>query len=498
MGKKYDELMTYVEKMQALGMAEGLFDWDLETAAPPQAAALTAGVMGSLSSQYFEILTSPQVGGLIGQAAEEELDETQRAIVRELAKERDRLCRIPAQEYREYAELIAGAAQVWARAKRDNDFASFAPTLAHIVEMSKKIAAYNKKEGQSTYDAMLWQYEEGFGQAVLDPFFALLREHIVPLLQRVMTEGKPVSIAPLRQSFAVDKQREFNRFLAEYVGFDFDRGVLAESEHPFTIGLHNHDVRITTHYYENLLESAMFSTIHESGHAVYEMNVDDALTLTPVAGGASCGMHESQSRLMENMIGRSPAFWEPLYPRLRELFAGELAGVSGEDFVRMINRVSPSLIRTEADELTYCLHVMIRYEIEKEMIDGSLDVRELPRVWNDKYEEYLGVRPVSDAEGVLQDIHWAQGSIGYFPSYALGNAFAAQIYRAMDRQIDIDGSLRRSDLAPVRAWLKEKIHRFGRVKPTAELLRDATGEDFNPQYYIDYLTEKFTGLYDLK
>ncbi len=498
MSRKYDELMTYVEKMQALGMAESLFSWDMETGAPREAAPLTAKVMGSLSSQYFDILTSPQVGELICQAKEEELNEAQAAIVRELAKTRDRLCRIPAEEYREYAELIAGAAQVWARAKRENDFASFAPVLTRIIEMSKRIADYSRKEGQSRYDAMLWQYEEGFGQDVLDPFFALLRENIVPLLKRVMQEGEPISAAPLHRSFDVEKQRKFNRFLAEYIGFDFGRGVLAESEHPFTIGLHNHDVRITTHYYENMLESAMFSTIHESGHAVYEMNVDDAVTLTPAGGGASCGMHESQSRLMENMIGRSPAFWEPLYPRLQELFGEELAGVSQEDFVRMINRAEPSLIRTEADELTYCLHVMIRYEIEKKLIDGNLGVSELPQVWNDKYEAYLGVRPANDAEGVLQDIHWAQGSIGYFPSYALGNAFAAQIYHAMGREVDIDGCLRQGDLGPVRGWLKEKIHRFGRVKPAKELLREATGEDFNPSYYIDYLTGKFRSLYRLK
>ncbi len=498
MDRKYDELMTYVEKMQALGMAQGLFGWDLETEAPREAAALTARMMGSLSSQYFDILTSPQVGELLCQAAEEELDEAQKAILRELAKERDRLCRIPAEEYREYAELTAGATQIWARAKENNDFASFAPVLTRIAEMSARIAGYSKKEGQSAYDAMLWQYEEGFGRDVLDPFFALLREHIVPLLRAVMESGRAVDAGPLHRSFDIDKQRQFNRYLAEYVGFDFGRGVMGESEHPFTIGLHNRDVRITTHYYENLLESAMFSTIHEAGHAVYEMNVDDALTLTPVAGGASCGMHESQSRLMENMIGRSPAFWEPLYPKLQELFADELAGVSAGEFVRMINRVSPSLIRTEADELTYCLHVLIRYEIEKDLIDGSLQVKELPQVWNDKYEEYLGVRPLTDTEGVLQDIHWSQGSIGYFPSYALGNAFAAQIYRAMDREIDVESCLRRGEISRITEWLKEKVHRFGRVKPAQELLREATGEEFNPRYYIDYLTEKFTGLYGLK
>jgi carboxypeptidase Taq len=243
------------------------------------------------------------------------------------------------------------------------------------------------------------------------------------------------------------------------------------------------------------MESAIFSTIHEAGHAIYEMNVADELSLTPVGGGASCGMHESQSRFMENMIGRSYAFWEPIYGKVQEMFPKQLGQVSLEQFHKMINKVEPGLIRTESDELTYCLHVMIRYEIEKELIDGKLAVEDLPRIWNEKYEAYLGVKPETDTLGVLQDIHWSQGSIGYFPSYALGNAFAAQIYHTMEQELKIEDALRAGDLKVITDWLKEKIHRHGMVKKSRQLLQEITGEDFNPQYYIDYLKEKYESLY---
>ena len=498
MNPKFETLMQHVEKMQALGAAMTLFGWDAETGAPADSMEMTSRIVGSLSSQYFEAMVNDEMRELLDALKDaQDLTESQAAIVRELRKGLEDLEKIPPEEYREFSELQATATTVWARAKQNDDFASFAPVLEKIIGFSKKFAGYSRKEGQTLYDSMLNDYEETFTQDVLDPFFAKLKESIVPLLKKVVAENDQIDKSPLQQSYDVDKQKEFNHWLAEYVGFDFNRGILAESEHPFTTNLHNHDVRITSHYYEDAMESAIFSTIHETGHAIYEMNVDDELTLTPVGGGASCGMHESQSRFMENMVGRSRAFWEPIYGKLQEMFPDQLSEVSLDRFVQMINKVEPGLIRTESDELTYCLHVMIRYEMEKEMIDGDLAVADLPRIWNEKYEAYLGVKPANDAEGVLQDIHWSQGSIGYFPSYALGNAFAAQIYHTMEQELDVDGILRGGDLAPIRQWLKDKIHRHGQVKKSRQLLKEITGEDFNPQYYIDYLTDKFTEVYGL-
>ena len=326
--------------------------------------------------------------------------------------------------------------------------------------------------------------------------FGLLKKELVPLLHQVMESPVRISDEFLTGDYPEDRQRELAEYLAEYVGFDFRKGVLAESAHPFTTSLHNHDVRITTHY-KNSLDSSLFSVIHESGHAIYEMGIEDRLTQTPAGQGASMGMHESQSRFFENILGRSEAFWIPVYGKVKELFGEQLRGIGREQFVRAINRVHPGLIRTEADELTYSLHVLVRYELEKALIEEDLPVEQLPRLWADKYEEYLGIRPENDGEGVLQDIHWAQGSFGYFPSYALGSAFGAQMYASMKKEMDADQMLEEGRLGEIREYLRLHVHRFGKVKTSRQILQDMTGEDFRPQYYVDYLKEKYGRLYQL-
>lgn len=274
------------------------------------------------------------------------------------------------------------------------------------------------------------------------------------------------------------------------MGFDFDRGILAVSAHPFTTNLHNKDVRITTHYLDRI-DSSIYSVIHESGHAVYELGIRDDLTQTPAGQGASMGMHESQSRFFENIMGRNRNFWVPIYGNMQEIFGSPLKEVSLDDFLAAVNKTIPGLIRTEADELSYCLHVLVRYEIEKLMIEENAEIDSLPELWNDKYEEYLGIRPKNDGEGILQDIHWSQGSFGYFPSYALGNAFGAQLYHKMKQEMDFDGLLREGRADAIREYLREHIHQYGKLKTSRQLLKDATGEDFNPAYYVEYLTERY-------
>ena len=301
----------------------------------------------------------------------------------------------------------------------------------------------------------------------------------------------------LRKSYDIEIQKKLSRFIAEYIGFDFNRGVMAETEHPFTTNLHNHDVRITNHYQENKLEDAIFSVIHEGGHGLYEQGVSDEITLTPIGGGASMGMHESRSRFYENNIGRCYEFWVPLYDQVKEIFPKELDGVTVEEFYKAINYASPSLVRTEADELTYSFHVMIRYEIEKMIFNGDVDVKDLPEIWNQKYEEYLGVRPKNDVEGILQDMHWSGGMFGYFPSYALGSAIAAQLFHYMEGVMPVKEYLKEGNLVPIREFLRENIHQYGAAKKTQELIKDTTGEEFNPDYYVEYLTKKFTNLYEL-
>lgn len=495
----WDRLMLCLEKAMAYQTALTLFEWDNETLAPEQAGAYTARVQGVLAASYQEVLTGPELKGLISACEQEsgtEENSEKQAVLREIKEEAEQLECIPPKEYRAYQELVAESARIWARAREEKNFQAFAPTLEKIIFWQKTFAGYRAKKGQRLYDVMLDSYEKGFGMKELDEFFGLLKKELVPLLHQVMESPVRISDEFLTGDYPEDRQRELAEYLAEYVGFDFRKGVLAESAHPFTTSLHNHDVRITTHY-KNSLDSSLFSVIHESGHAIYEMGIEDRLTQTPAGQGASMGMHESQSRFFENILGRSEAFWIPVYGKVKELFGEQLRGIGREQFVRAINRVHPGLIRTEADELTYSLHVLVRYELEKALIEEDLPVEQLPRLWADKYEEYLGIRPENDGEGVLQDIHWAQGSFGYFPSYALGSAFGAQMYASMKKEMDADQMLEEGRLGEIREYLRLHVHRFGKVKTSRQILQDMTGEDFRPQYYVDYLKEKYGRLYQL-
>lgn len=495
----WERLAPYLEKAMAYQAALTLFEWDNETLAPEQAGAYTAWIQGILAGSYQEIMTAPELKELIREC-EEELDDKEdlkkQAILRELREETEQLECIPPEEYRAYQELVAESARIWARAREKKDFQAFAPTLEKIIFWQKTFAGYRAKEGQRLYDVMLDSYEKGFGMKELDEFFGLLKRKLVPLLHQVMESPVQIFDEFLSGEYPEDRQRALAEYLAEYVGFDFRKGVLAESAHPFTTSLHNHDVRITTHY-KNSLDSSLFSVIHESGHAIYEMGIDDQLTQTPAGQGASMGMHESQSRFFENILGRSEAFWVPVYGKVKELFGEQLKEVGREQFVRAINRVHPGLIRTEADELTYSLHVLVRYELEKALIEEDLPVEQLPGMWADKYEEYLGIRPKNDGEGVLQDIHWAQGSFGYFPSYALGSAFGAQMFASMKKKMNVNQMLEEGRIGEIREYLRLQVHQFGKVKTSRQILRDMTGEDFCPQYYVDYLKEKYGRLYQL-
>ncbi|MGN0158784.1 MAG: carboxypeptidase M32 [Brotaphodocola sp.] len=490
-------LSDYLERAMALQTALILMEWDNETLAPEKAGTRTSRMQGALSASYQEIMTDEKLDKLIRACRQETLSENEAAIVREAQEEREQLICIPPQEYRAYQELVAESTRIWTKARENDDFEAFAPTLEQIIAYQKKFASYRAKDGQKLYDVMLDTYEKGFNMGKLDEFFGMLKADLVPFLQKVMDSPVEIPDDFLKGDYAEEKQRDLAKYLAEYVGFDFEKGVLSESAHPFTTNLHNCDVRITTHY-EKRVDSSIFSVIHESGHAIYEMGVADELSQTLVGQGASMGMHESQSRFFENIIGRNEAFWEPIYEHLQTSFPKQLKEIERETFVKAINKVTCGLIRTSADELTYSLHVLVRYELEKQLIEEDLDVRKLPKLWADKYEEYLGIRPENDAEGVLQDIHWSQGSFGYFPSYALGSAFAAQMYFCMRRQMDFEELLKKGKISVIREYLREHIHRFGKVRTSRQLLKDMTGEDFNPRYYIDYLKEKYGKLYRIK
>ncbi len=488
------EFSDFLEKENAIRTALTLFDWDNETLAPEAASWRTAKAYGVLAAAYQELFCGEELGTLLWRIREEgSRSPLEKALALRTERERDKLVSIPQEEYRRFSELTAVSVQRWSMAKKQNDFAAFAPTLEELLDMQRRFASYRAKEGQTPYDVLLSDYEEGFTEKKLDGFFGELGRGLLPLVQEVTQKNKkqPVSCDFLFQSYDVEKQRHWNKWLAAYLGFQFSRGVLAESEHPFTTSLHKDDVRITTHYYKNNLESAIFSTIHEAGHGIFEQGNSEALTQT-ILGGGTCGVHESQSRFYENMLGRSRAFWTPIYGRLQRSFPEQLGDIPLDVFIRAINRSEPGLIRTEADELTYCLHIMIRYELEKRLFSGQLSVKELEQEWNKWYEEYLGVTPKTAGEGVLQDIHWAMGEFGYFPSYALGNAMAAQLYAYMDRELNIEKLLQAGELLSVSEYLREHIHRFGASKGMEELLSEITGEGLNAKYYIEYLQGKYT------
>lgn len=501
MNKYYEQLLPYLERNHAYQTALALLSWDAETLAPVAASDYTAKSVGILSEAAYHILICDEVQELLKKLSskkeQDSLNVSERAVVRLLEKEYKKLSCIPAKEYREFSELCAFAQTIYCRAKQNGKFEEFAPTLEKLIDFSRRFASYRAGKDTLLYDLLLDEYEEGFTTKVLDDFFAKLRDAVVPLLKKVTAKSDSIDKTYNSRFYPVDIQSGFCRFLSGYLGFDFNRGVIAESEHPFTTALHNHDVRLTNHYYDNNLESGIFSLIHETGHALYEMGVDDALTGTPAGSSISMGMHESQSRFYENMIGRSREFWEPLFPKLKETYPEELSDVSLDTFIAGINKAEPGPIRIEADELTYPLHILIRYELEKDIFSGKCKVSDLPELWNKKYQDYLGITPENASEGILQDIHWAMANFGYFPSYAIGSAIAAQLYDYMERQIPLTDYLKEGNPVPIREFLRDNIHKYGAVYPTNELLKKVTGEEFNPDYYIRYLTDKYTKLYDL-
>lgn len=504
MNKIYESIKPYMEKGKAYDTALVLLEWDKETLAPSEAEEYTSKVIGELSDSYLQAMVNDEVKKALEKLSEEKeqqtLTEDEKAIVKEWKKIVSQLSCIPKEEYREYSTLVAKAGSVWSKAKEKNDFQMYLPTLKQIIAFKRKFAEYRKKQNKEDkkkelYDICLEEYEPGFTMETLDAFFDQIKEELVPFLKEIAKCCEKVDKSYNEKYYPVNKQKEFCRWLSGYMGFDFNRGVIGESAHPFTTNLHNHDVRISNHFYENNLESAIFSAIHETGHALYEMGVDSTITLSILGTGTSMGMHESQSRFWENVVGRSEAFWEPIYPRLQETFPEQLHQISLSQFLKGCNKIEPGPIRTEADELSYSLHILVRYELEKQLICGKCKVEDLEQAWNEKYEECLGISPEKAGEGVLQDIHWACGDFGYFPSYAIGTAVAAQLYYHMKECMPIEQYLRDGNLTPILEYLKEHVYQYGKKKTTQQLLKDITGEEFSATYYIKYLKEKYTALY---
>ncbi|ULT55371.1 carboxypeptidase M32 [Neobacillus drentensis] len=492
------EFLDFVKKISAYNEAIGLIYWDLRTGAPKQGIEQRSEVIGMLSSEVFKMSTSEEMAAYIANLTKQSLTEKTSKILQECKREYERNKRIPEEEYKEYVILQSKAESVWEEAKETANFALFSPYLEKLVTMTKRFINYWGYQ-QNKYDVLLDMYEPGMTVSVLDQVFQELRDKIVPLVKAVSESSFKPKTEFLFEKFPKEQQRVFSLKILEKMGYNFQAGRLDETVHPFATGLNPGDVRVTTNYNESDFRTAIFGTIHEGGHALYEQNISKELIGTPLCTGTSMGIHESQSLFYENILGRSYSFWKNNFELLKQYAAdGQFDNVKLDDFYRAINESKPSFIRIEADELTYPLHIIIRYEIEKGLFDGEFEVKDLPEIWNDKYEEYLGIRPKNDAEGVLQDVHWAGGSFGYFPSYALGYMYAAQFKHKLLEEIpEFNRLVENGEFLPIKSWLTEKIHQYGKLKKPLEILQDVTGEGLNPNYLIDYLYKKYSDVYKL-
>ena len=498
---RISELLDLLHTISDLSRLGALAAWDQNTALPDGAGEIRGMQLATLQGVLHERWTDARLGALIGELAgaveATEFTDADRGLVREAKREYDQSTKLPKGLVEEMARVEAGSFEAWRRARENNDFASFAPWLSRTVALQREVAD-RLGYAESRYDALLDLYEPGLTASQVDTLFAGVRDVSLATLKRIQASGKTVDASILEGEYPSEKQVALANKVLRAIGYDFARGGIAISPHPFTTQFGSpYDVRVTVHPDEKYMQAALMAAVHEGGHALYEQGSAPALARTPVAGGASMGAHESQSRLWENAIGRSEAFWRGQMYLVQEAFPERFGGIDAATFARALNGVQPSLIRIEADEVTYNLHIIIRFELEKALVNGEVAIETLPRLWNAKYQEYLGIEPERDAEGVLQDIHWTSG-FGYFPTYTLGNLYAAQIYAALRRSFpDFDERLAAGDTAFILGWLRERMYQYGTVYLPAKVVEMVTGEAPNPAYFAAYLTSKFASVYGL-
>src|SRR5918992_5732775 len=478
--------------------ARNVLNWDRQTYMPYGGVAGRAEQVATLSRLVHEMLVSRETAELMAALEEPEPGSTDFAFVRLARREYERTAKLPNRLVEELARATALAQPAWEQARARSDWASFEPHLEKILLLQRESTECLGYEDHP-YDALLDFYEPGAKKARLQEMFEELKAELVPLIREISALSDGNRSRPLYGSFDEKKQEEFARKVVSDFGYDWKRGRLDRVVHPFCISLGGPgDVRITTRFDSDHLSPALFGTFHEAGHAIYEQGIDPAYSRSPLSGGTSMGVHESQSRLWENLVGRSRTFWSFYYPSLRETFPEALGDTDLEAFYRAINEVRSSEIRVEADELTYNLHILLRFELELDLLEGNLSVSELPAAWNARMEEYLGVTPENDAKGVLQDVHWAAGLFSYFPTYTIGNALAAQLYEAaVEAHPDIPEEIGRGEFGALHGWLRENVHRHGSRYDPDELIERATGRPLETAPYLRYLKNKFGELYGL-
>jgi len=491
----YAELTGRLKRPHLLGSIGELLGWDEQVNLPPDSADQRAAQHAVIAEAAHAAACDPRIGELLAalEADAAALTEDERVVIRQARRDYDRATKLPAEFVREKAEQGSRGYHAWAKARKENDFAGYAPVLEKNLELAKREAGYLGWAGRD-YDYKIDQHDPGLSAAAIARLFDELKRDLVPLVRAIAASPVRARTEALR-GFPVDAQRGFLREVTERIGFDYGRGRIDVSLHPFCSGTGS-DVRMTTRFKEDEPLDSLFSAIHETGHGLYEQGLPRAQAGTALGMHAGMGVHESQSRLWENQVARSRGFWRCFEPRFRALFPVQTAGVTGDDLYLAINAVTPTLIRVDADEVTYNLHIILRFELERKLFSGELAVRDLPAAWRASARDLLGLDPADDREGVLQDVHWSDGSFGYFPSYCLGNMLAAQLWqRALALRPELEDDFARGDFSWLLGWLRETVHAQGRRFDLLELARRATGEELSPRHLVRYLQERYGGLY---
>jgi carboxypeptidase Taq len=494
----FDELRGRLAEISDLIKTAALLGWDQHVMMPPGGAPLRAEMMATVGRIAHTKFTSPEIGKLLDRlrdwGEQQEYDSLEASLIRVASRDWEKLRHVPADLRAEMSRSAALANPVWVEARKTNNFKTFLPVLRKNLDLRKRyIDCF--EVGDEPYDIVLDDYERGMKTKEVRRIFDYLKEHQAPLVKEVAANG---GIAAPEHDFDFESQKVFELEVARAFGYDDDNWRLDPTVHPFASGTGVTDIRITTRYFREHL-GGLFGTMHEFGHGLYERQVDPALERTPLARGVSLGMHESQSRMWENLVGRSLPFWRHFFPRLQELFPGALRGYDAEQWYREVNATSPSLIRVEADEATYNLHIILRFELEQAMLADEFRLEQLPEEWNRRMWDYLGIEVPNDTEGVLQDVHWSGGSIGYFPTYALGNLISAQIWEKITADLpDLDDSFEQGEFGPLRDWLRERLHRHGRKFTPGETLERVVGTaEIDPEPYVRYLREKLASIYGI-
>jgi carboxypeptidase Taq len=492
----FERLKNRLADINALTSAVGIMEWDQQTFMPRGGAAARAEHVGILSRMAHELFTADETQKLLETAKGETREGTdEEAMLRVTQRDIDLRTKIPATLVEEKTKLAAQAHEVWVKARAENDFASFIPMLERMFDIARQEAEYLGYKDH-IYDALLDQYEEGATAADVRNMFNALKTPNVNLVRDIAERGRKIDDSALYGEWDVAKQREFTEVLVRAIGFDMDRGRQDTAPHPFCTGWSVGDIRLTTRY-KPYIGSAIFGSLHEAGHGMYEQGSPQKWDMTPLVGGVSLGFHESQSRTWENIVGRSKSFWKRFLPELQKRFPA-LASFDLDTWYRAINKVEPSFIRVEADEVTYNLHVLVRFELECDILTRKLAVKDLPEAWNAKYAEYLGVTPENDAQGCLQDVHWSQGSVGYFPTYSMGNLLSYQIWNVLRRDLgDTDALIEAGDFQPILGWLQKNIYSQGRKYTPKDLVMRVTGKPMAADDYIQGIDAKYRQIYEI-